>query len=150
MAHMSEIRWLEVARYSRMRTSTGRASSSEHEPEFLPDPFWADIEAAIRRLDRDEYPYVWLHLTNPINAGEPRGLNVMGGRGEYALSISLPGQLVYYHDPKRGDVVIQIWESDQGSALPETSLCNDTERVIAIARHFADTGRPHPGYEWRE
>ena len=133
-----------------MHTPAGRASSGEHEPEVLPDPSWADIEAAIRRLDRDEYPYVWLHLTNPIDEDGPRGLNVMGGRGEYAMSISSPGRLVYYHDPKRGDEVIRIWESDQGSALPEASLCNDTERVIAVARHFADTARPDPGYEWRE
>ena len=150
MTHMTEIRLLEVARYPRKRTSTGCASFGEHEPEFLADPSWADIEEAIRRLDRDKYPSIWLHLTDPVDQDGPQGLNIMGGRGEYALSISLPGQLVYYDDPKRGDEVILIWESDQGSSLPERSLCNDVDFVVAIARHFADTGRPHPGSEWRK
>ena len=34
-----------------------------------PDPDWPAIEAAIRRLDRDEWPFLWLH-TVPAVEGE--------------------------------------------------------------------------------
>ena len=74
----------------------------------------------------------------------------MGGRGEYALSISLPGQLVYFADPLRSGELVRIWESDQGSTLPESSLCADIERVLSIARHFAETGKPDPSAKWVE
>jgi hypothetical protein len=78
------------------------------------------------------------------------GMNVMGGRGEYALSISQPGQVFYYRDPKRGNEVIRIWESDQGSSLPEVSLCHGLEVAVRIAKHFSETATPDPSAEWRE
>ena len=138
---MSLVRVLEVVHYplpgSRWETLTHR------------DPSWQEIESAIGQLDRDVYPYLWLHLAEPIEGEMPENaLCVMGGRGEYAIFQSLAGHAAYYRDDRRGDAVVQIWESDQGSSQPESSLCNDLALVLAIAKHFAETGELYPGVAW--
>jgi hypothetical protein len=103
-----------------------------------PDPDWPAIEAAVRRLDRDEWPFLWLHTVPPVEGEMPEnGLCVMGGRGEYSLFLSGDGGEVHYEDASRGSTQVRIWESDQGSEVEERSLCNDLGRVLAIARHFA-------------
>jgi hypothetical protein len=147
---MSCVRVLQVVRYSEPDGSHLSAPPSEPEIVEQVDPSWADIEGAVRRLDRRHYPYIWLCVREPSSGEEPLGLNIMGGRGEFALSISLTGQLVYFEDSSRSGELVQIWESDQGSTLPESSLCADIERVLSVARHFADTGKPDPSARWVE
>jgi hypothetical protein len=116
-----------------------------------PDPDWPTIDAAVRQLDRNEWPFVWLHTLPPVEGEMPiHGLCVMGGRGEYALFQSEDGGEVRYDDAGRGRATVRIWESDQGSVVEERSLCNDLGRVLAIARHFAERAELHPSAAWVE
>jgi len=147
---MNLVRVLQVVRYPEHDGSHLSASPSEPETLDRPAPAWAGIEEAIRRLDRRQYPYIWLCLREQVSGEEPLGLNIMGGRGEFALTISLPDQLVYFADDSRSGELVQVWESDQGSTLPESSLCGDLERVLSIARHFTETGKPDPSARWVE
>ncbi|MGL6073875.1 MAG: hypothetical protein ACRC8S_06920 [Fimbriiglobus sp.] len=114
-----------------------------------PEPDWPTIEATIRRLDRDEWPFVWLHTMLPIEGEMPQnGLCIMGGRGEYRLFLSKDGGEVYFEDAGRSRTTVRIWESDQGSVVEERSLCNDLDWVLAIARHFAELAELHKSATW--
>lgn len=114
-----------------------------------PDPEWPAIEAAIRRLDRDEWPHVHLHAVMPVEGREAiDDLTVMGGRGEYSVFRCHGTDEIHYEDASRGKATIRIWESDQGSVLEERSLCNDVERVLAIARYYAERAELHPDATW--
>ena len=116
-----------------------------------PDPDWSAIEATIRRLDRDEWPFLWLHTVPAVENEMPEnGLCVMGGRGEYSLFLFKHGAELRYQDTSRGRTPVRIWESDQGSLVEERFLCNDLGRVLAIVRHFAELAELHPGAAWAE
>src|SRR5262249_41755890 len=104
-----------------------------------PDPDWPEIEAAIQRLDRDEWPFLWLHTVPRVEGEMPeKGLCVMGGRGEYSLFLSKDDDEVHYDDASRSRTPVRIWESDQGSVVEERSLCSDLGRVLALVRYFAE------------
>jgi hypothetical protein len=114
-----------------------------------PNPDWPTIEAAIRQLDRLEWPFVTLHAVAPVDGKVPiNALTVMGGRGEYTLFWSEDTDEVHYEDASRGHSTVRIWESDQGSVVEERSLCNDLERVLAIVRHFAERAELDPSVTW--
>ena len=115
------------------------------------NPSWKAIAAAIGRLDRDEWPFLWLHTGEPTDIDLLEGsLNVMGGRGEYAVSFYKGGNETHYLDKSRGKKSVRIWESDQGSVQPEKNLCNDLALVLRIAKHFAKTGELSSGVDWEE
>jgi hypothetical protein len=130
--------------------ASGRtADGSGWEPLLTRDPTWAVIESAIRKLDRHEWPFLWLHTVEPVEWEMPENaLNVMGGRGEYAISCYRDGDEMHYLDASRSDRAVRIWESDQGSVQAETNLCGDLARVLEIARHFAEAGELHPAVSW--
>ncbi|CAN5909341.1 hypothetical protein BH23PLA1_BH23PLA1_29170 [soil metagenome] len=112
-------------------------------------PEWTDIEAAIRRLDRDEWPLLWLHTEEPPEADFPNNMFcIMGGRGEYELSLDRDGDEIRCLDPTRSDEVIPIWESDQGSSRFLKNLCNDLPLVLEIIRRFAEQEELHPEVAW--
>ncbi len=114
-------------------------------------PSWAEIAAAIRRLDRAEYPSVYLHVEPlPEEWDEPEHtLDVFGGSGEYALEIWLPGSIVRYVDPPRGDATVNLARRDaQGGFMPARRRCSDIELVLKVAQHFAMTGQPLDGVSW--
>lgn len=116
-----------------------------------PYPDWPAIEAAIRQLDRDEWPFVWLHTVAPLEGEMPEnGLCVMGGRGEYSLFLSKDGGEIHFEEASRGRAPVRIWESDQGSVVEERSLCHDLGRVLSIARYFAERAELHPSASWAE
>jgi hypothetical protein len=113
------------------------------------DPDWPAIEEAIRRLDRDEWPFIWLHIEEPPENDMPNNMFcVMGGRGEYDLSLYRDGDEIHYWDRTRSDEVIRIWVSDQGSYKSYQNLCNDLPLVLEITRRFAESGALHPGVSW--
>lgn len=78
----------------------------------------------------------------------PHALNVLGGQGEYAITIYLPDNILVYVAPSRGTELIRIWVTDQGSTQETRNLCNNMDRVISIAQHFAATGEPSPHVVW--
>jgi hypothetical protein len=120
-------------------------------PVVTHSPTFDEIEAAIRRLDRDEWPYVWLHTEAPLANEFPNNLfQIMGGRGEYALTLYKDGDEIHYLDRSRRDEgdSIQIWESDQGSDRRCEDLCNDISRVIGITRRFCEFGELDSSVTW--
>jgi hypothetical protein len=140
------VRLLEVVYYP---PSGVTKSDSAWETLAYPNPDWEAIVAAIDRLDRDAYPMVWLQIGEHVEWEEPElALNVLGGRGEFALCIFSKGHHICLRDPSRGKNVIQIWESDQGSQAQERELCNDRTTLLNVVRHFAETGEPYPGVDW--
>jgi hypothetical protein len=82
---------------------------------------------------------------------EQAALQIMGGRGEYALLYWDGEQDTHYHDESRAsedEEPIWIWESGEGAQQCLENLCNDLPTVLRIARHFAERGEAHPGYCW--
>ena len=127
------------------------ADGSVWESTKIHNPTWKAIAAAIRRLDRDEWPFLWLHTGEPVDLDLSEGtLNLMGGRGEYAISFFNRGGETNYWDESRSDKLIRIWESDQGSIQPEKNLCKDLALVLRIAKHFAETGELYDEVAWKE
>jgi hypothetical protein len=53
--------------------------------EEVRDPAWEDVAAAIRRLDRFLYPYIWLYLNAERPRDIPADFSVLGGEGEYFI-----------------------------------------------------------------
>jgi hypothetical protein len=140
------VRSLEVVHYP---PSGLTKNGSSWETLDYPNPDWQTIDAAVKQLDRDVYPFVWLQIGKHVEWDEPElALNVMGGRGEFALCIFRKGHHLYFRDPSRGKKVIEIWESDQGSRAEERELCNDLNLVLKIVQHFAESGEPYPGVQW--
>ncbi len=121
--------------------------------ELTDDPDWQEIEAAIRRLDRHEYPFLELYLA-PGNGSVVHHLNIIGGKGEYGLTgfDERHHERFRFRDPSRpkGSDRIEIWTSDQGAAFQATYLCNDLAVVLRIAKHFAETGNLDPSVIWEE
>jgi hypothetical protein len=114
-------------------------------------PRWTDIKTAVSRLDRDEWPFIWLHTEEPPKDDMPNNMFcVMGGRGEYDLCLYRDGDEIRYFDASRSDEDIRIWESDQGLWARHKNLCNDLSLVLEITRHFAETGELHPGFVWEK
>lgn len=125
-------------------------SGGSWESIYQHDPNWNDIERALRRLDRNVYPFVWLHISEIIDFDMPEhALNVLGGSGEYAIHIELPQNQLDYVDDARGDNIIDVWVSDQGYSTAEKNLCRDFELLLEIVKHFAETGKPYDKAVWR-
>src|SRR4051794_18940503 len=78
-----------------------------------PWPHWLNIEEAISRLDRSEWPIIHLRTCEDVPGREPENeLTIVGGRGEYSLSFwPKTGPELHYFDEARGDEVIRIWET---------------------------------------
>jgi len=118
----------------------------------IDSPDWSDIETSIKRLDRDEWPYVWLHTEPPVEFEMPNNMFcVMGGRGEFALTLYRDGDEIGYFDRSRQDAgdLVRIWESDQGSECWLSNLCNDLSRALSITKAFCDSGILDDSCEWR-
>jgi hypothetical protein len=116
-----------------------------------PGPSWPNIEQALRRLDRREWPMIHLRTCEHLPGREPQNeLTITGGRGEYSLTF-MPekGPELHYFDESRGDEVIRVWETDQGSFEIERHLCNQLARVLSIAKHFFENGVLDPSIPWK-
>jgi hypothetical protein len=120
--------------------------------EVVSDPTMPQIEAAVRRLDRAEYPFLHIRLPPPEVGSDLWVLNVIGGKGEYGLTVSDGRWLErwQFRDPSRpnGPELIDIWVTDQGAAFEETYLCNDLSIVLRVCKRFAEDGQLDPGVVW--
>ena len=118
-----------------------------------PEPTWAEVESAIRRLDRDRFPIVFLWPTTDESAHEVTEENelfqVVGGDGAYWLAVTADG---YFErrldDPEQGDEEVEVWESDQGYVTEARHVCTDVDAVLRAARHYAERGGFAPGLPW--
>jgi hypothetical protein len=99
------------------------------------NPTWERIDVTIRTLNGADLPGFRLWAGE---AGQSAGLEVIGGAGRYALR-ELPDGWLYY-DPAGGEEEVDVADGEMGRRLPAYSVCTDIERVLAIARGFAETG----------
>src|SRR5262249_53464039 len=118
--------------------------------ERTPNPTLEDIETAVRRLDRFEYPF--LHLYEDANAADddPPALTVMGGQGEYTMFSGFNGDELFYFDPSRTDEEIEVWQSDQGFSCAAKNCCGSLDAVVGITRYFCEHGELDPSAAWQE
>lgn len=126
----------------------------EWHSEATKNPTWAQIETAIRKLDRAEYPFLHVYLPRSDRDSDLWGLDVIGGNGEYGLS-GTDGrrrERWSFRDPSRpnGPELINIWVTDQGAAFEETYLCNDLPTVLRVCKHFAEQGQLDASVVWEE
>lgn len=116
----------------------------------IENPDLEQIELSIDRLDRKEWPFVWLHTESPIEGEMPNNmLCVMGGRDEYSLVLTLDGDEIEFTDPSRNQNTVRIWESDQGAERSSSQLCNDKIVVLQIVKLFCESNKLDTRFEWR-
>lgn len=119
----------------------------------MPDPSWADIEAAIRRLDRHQFPSLILwpsadETTHELS-GDYDAFEVMGGAGVWWLAGTFNGYYQRRLDfPGKGEQEVQLWTSDQGFADAERHVCRDLEAILRAVRYYAEFGEFDPSLPW--
>lgn len=124
----SPIHHMTVIRYYR----DGRPWDSQQ----IDSPPWADVEAAVRRMDNFCFPWVMLNTTDDDEDEDV--FNVMGGSGRWAL-FQIMGDW-QYEDPAGGEAEVRLWDSDQGYFCKEKNVLTDVEKVLRITRAYYDTG----------
>jgi hypothetical protein len=117
--------------------------------ERFRNPRWDDIDAAIRRLDRFHYPFVWLFRDADIEEDALPEFSVMGGKGEFYMDSYADGFGYHYCDPSRGDDLIEIWESDQGYTPEKKYCCPSLDIVLRVTHYFAEHGALDPSVLWQ-
>jgi hypothetical protein len=134
-----------------MQTFRYESSHGPWHAEMHESPQWVLIEEAIRRLDRCLFPFIFLYHDEAAHEDGNPDLQVIGGRGEYAIDFHRPdGKWLTYIDATRRSIEVEIWESDQGSSRPEFELCPDLARTITAVRYYCETGELHPDMDWME
>ncbi|HEV2239381.1 MAG TPA: hypothetical protein VGR57_22185 [Ktedonobacterales bacterium] len=115
------------------------------------NPSWHDVEAAIRRLDRFRYPFVWLFLNAEANLfDDPYEFSVLGGEGEYFIDGHADDHHWRWYDPSRQGEPIEVWRSDQGATFDAEMCCPSLETVLQVTRHFCEYGTLDPALSWRQ
>ncbi|MSR65729.1 MAG: hypothetical protein EXS18_08130 [Verrucomicrobiae bacterium] len=113
---------------------------------WIVDPEWHQVERAIRELDRFMRPYLWFY-TDDENASDDElpDLEIMGGKGAYAIEWFRNGTKLRYIDQSQGKEIIVIWESDQGAEIAARNVCFDVETVVSATKYFCEHGVLDPG-----
>jgi hypothetical protein len=122
--------------------------------DHIADPTWADIEAALSRLDAGEFAGVVLHQDG-YSPGDPAtaAFSVTGGPDGYLVTCPVPGgggrraRLINPNVPDGGPLV-GVCRRDQGVWVPERWVCRHFPTVVAAARHWAGAGHPWPDAVW--
>lgn len=117
--------------------------------EQIADPTWEDVEAAIRRLERFRYPFVWLYRTSNPEEDWPYDFNVIGGEGEYGMDSMADGTYDRYYDQSRGDDIIEVWRSDQGATFEAKYCCPSLDTVLRATRYYCEHGTLDPSLFWQ-
>jgi hypothetical protein len=121
--------------------------------EQIAQPTWAQIEEAIRRLDKFHYPF--LHLWPTLDEAERElsddreWFTVIGGNGEYWFAATVAGQWEKrFLNPVGNDQRVELWTSDQGFSAPDKEVCRDLEVVLRAARFYAENCDYDPSIPW--
>jgi hypothetical protein len=110
---------------------------------------WAQIETAIRRLDKVEHPWISLALQeNAWDDPDADRIDVIGGKGDYWIGVVKHGRQLRYYDATQGEELVPVWTSDQGFTTEAKYVCHDVERVLKAAKCFCETGEPEPTIRW--
>jgi hypothetical protein len=129
-----------------------RGQLDEEWNEYFAAPSWDQIEAAIRRLNANEYAGVRIGIAGMYHdgGGQP-SLHITGGNNKFLVTYDGGGGSgVHYIDVAKSDEQgeVGIVTRDQGVWVPPSSVCSDLELLITIARYFTETGRPYPNVQW--
>lgn len=117
--------------------------------EKIRNPTMDDVVAAVHRLDKFRYPWVWLFIGDNDEDGTVDCLTIMGGDGVFWVSLCAGSydQLRLF-DPNKSTKQIELWTSDQGFSDHEFHTTQDIDLVLKIAQHFGETGEPLPEASW--
>ena len=128
-------------------------SYGAQQSEEILHPTWEQVQEAIRRLDRDMFPSIWLYTTpvTETNDDVPQ-FEVTGGDGAYVVQIrsdasDYRGRIL--QNPSGGNEEVEVWTSDQGASFAAHNVCTHLEEVLRVTRHFFDHGEPAPHTQWR-
>jgi len=113
--------------------------------ETTEHPSWEAVERAIRRLDRDRYPFIWLYRDADASHTDIPDFTIMGGLGAYIFG---PEDTFFYDESHSGEMV-NVWLSDQGASFPDWQVCHDLEIVVRATRLFAETGQLDRNLTWK-
>ena len=108
-------------------------------------PSWQDIEVAIRRLDRHQFPFIYLFQDSEAEDDAVPDFTVMGGNNVYTFG---PEDTLFYEETLSGTEV-QVWTSDQGASFPDWQVCHDLIVVLRATRQFAETGQLDETLSWK-
>jgi hypothetical protein len=121
---------LDAYRYRRRDDGSPEALPSE----IIARPSWAQVQAAIRRMDNFCYPIV----TIATDAEEQHALIIVGGPRRFAVA-DLTGTW-QYERPEGGHQEVRLWASDQGYYCRERNIIRSRRSVLDLARAFFETG----------
>ena len=113
-------------------------------------PGWSEIENAIKKLDRDLFPFVWIYFDPRSRPDDVPDVEVVGGRSAYTIRILNEGAFHSYFDPRQSDEEVWVWESDQGAAVPRNQTCGDLALVLEIVKEACENNRLLRGINWIE
>src|SRR5262245_33580958 len=121
-------------RIRRFGTYGYRGLQDEEWNESFPDPSWGQIEAAIRRLDANEYAGVGIEIADMYHdgGGQP-SLHITGGKKQYVISYAGGGgSSVHYIDPTKSDEqgLVGVVTRDQGVWVAASVVCTDLDLVL--------------------
>jgi hypothetical protein len=122
--------------------------------EEIRETTWVNIEAAICRLDRFHYPFVWLYRSTVAKLDSAPGFSdvpdfdVMGGEGEFVLTATTDSFFHRYYDQSRGDELIEIWRSDQGASFEKKYCYPSLDITLHATCYFCEHGAPDPDLVW--
>jgi hypothetical protein len=106
------------------------------------------IEDIIRRLDRHTIPFVWLFTKPDPEEDDFPDVDVIGGNGAYSINIRIGSAYYYYVSDHYAGKNVIVWTSDQGLELLDMYICADINTVIAIVKHYNNTGTLYPHAQW--
>lgn len=141
------VRTLETWRYD--------AAGHRRPPEKISMPTWQDIEAAIRRLDQQERPILFLWASNDpdLQMTDERSerLEVMGGNGLYWLAGTCDGYFQRrFLNPSAGNEDVEVYgtQIEQGFGDEARHICRDLALVLRAARYYAEYDGFDPSVSW--
>jgi uncharacterized protein (TIGR02996 family) len=129
----------------RLHVTTYPSAGGPWRSEEVKAPSWAEVETALRRLDRCLHPFIWLLLEEDEDG---RRFDVIGGEGAYVMAGDFGEGERRYHNPAGGDGHVDVWTSDQGYSAPEAEVCRDLATVIRAAKYVYYFGTFAPGLTW--
>ena len=123
-----------------------RWSDVSRSDELVSNPAWADIDAAIRRLDNRTWNDIYLR---PIDAAAETYLVVGGGAGRYVVSGSEAGErFPTLPNPSGSETeLVPVCVGGQLGEYPSRYVV-DLNAALAAARSFYDAGGFDCGISW--
>jgi len=113
------------------------------------NPTWEQMEDAVRRLDKFQFPIVWFFTTEDVSDDEIPDFEIMGGETDYYISVSAHGyKQRRYFDATKARTRIDVWTSDQGCSIEACHAIHEIDLVLAALKYFSETGGFSPKLSW--